>query len=83
MATNYTLRAEAYRKLGQPQRAIEDLEEAIGLKPDLGKAYQSRALAYTLLGKDAEAQQDVDKAGELGVDSASLETAIREIKEQR
>ncbi len=38
---------------------------------------QSRALVYTLLGKEAEAQQAADRAVELGVDPASLKGAMR------
>ncbi len=60
------MRGDAYRKLGQPQSAIEDLEQAIHLYPNLGEAYASRALTYALLDKDLETRQDIDRALELG-----------------
>ncbi len=40
-------------------------------------------LAYTLLGMDKEAQQDVDRAKELGIDRGKLEVTIEELKGQR
>ena len=40
-------------------------------------------MAQTQLGNDAEAQLDVDKAVELGVDRVELETAIEELKVKR
>ena len=83
MALNHTLRSEAYRELGQPQRALEDLEEAIRIKPKFAAAFRGRALTYTLLGKEVEAQQAADRAVELGVDQPKLEAAIQELKEQR
>ena len=70
-------RAPGTSRLGQILRSLEDLDEAIRLKPKLADAYSSRALAYTLLGKDVEAQQDFDRAVELGVAPASLNEAMR------
>jgi hypothetical protein len=43
----------------------------------------NRAIAYTLLSKDKEAQQDVDRAVELGFDRGALESAIEESKKRR
>ncbi len=83
MSANYNMRAEAYRNLGQPQRAIEDLEEAINFNPKRGAAYRSRALSYTMLSMDQEAVADLQKAVELGVDRATLEEEIKKLKEER
>ncbi len=69
--------------MGDYQRAIDDLDEAIRLDPELALAYYNRALASTLLGNDAAARQDIDRAVELGMDRATLEPAIDEIKQQR
>ena len=46
-------------------------------------AYANRARAYTLLGEDAQAQQDVERAVKLGVDRAPLEAAIQVIQQGR
>ncbi|MCH8090313.1 MAG: hypothetical protein IH955_09905, partial [Chloroflexi bacterium] len=43
-------------------------------------SYANRALAYTIVGRDQEAQQDVARAVELGIDSAAL---IEQIEENR
>ena len=55
--------------------------EAYGLVVVL--AYANRAFAYTLLGKDKEAQQDVDQAVRLGFDRSMLDGAIEGLKKQR
>ena len=72
-----------YDRLRQPQRAMQDYDEAIGLDPELAEAYVNQAMALTLLGNDGAAQQDIDRAVELGSDRDLLEQTIRQIKDQR
>ena len=48
--------------LGQFQRGIEDLDEAIRLDPGDGGAYNNRGAAYGNLGRFQRAIQDVDEA---------------------
>ena len=72
----------AYLHLGQPQPAVESYDQAIGLNPQDADAFSGRALAYTLLGKEAEADQDVVQAVELGVDPDALREAIQGLKER-
>ncbi len=60
-------RADVYRRLGEHRKALVDLEAAIAKKPKLGEAYASRALVYTLQGKEAEAKEDIAKAEEFKV----------------
>ncbi len=55
----------------------------IRLDPLYAEAYASRARAYTILGKDVEAEQDVERLVELGIDPGSLMAGIEELKEQR
>ena len=46
-------------------------------------AYRGRALAYTLLGKDPEAQQNADRAIKLGIDATAMGNAIEGMKGKR
>lgn len=43
----------------------------------------NRALAYTLVGMDVEAQRDIDQAVELGVDRVRLEGMVEQAKKAR
>ncbi|HRI61879.1 MAG TPA: tetratricopeptide repeat protein [Saprospiraceae bacterium] len=55
------------RSKGQNPEAIERLTKAIQLKPNLGIAYLERARAYMQSGNKAAAQQDYQRAEQLGV----------------
>ena len=56
----------AYKALGQHERAIQDYDEAIILDPEYAKVYYLRGLSYNMLGKSEEAEQNLQKAKELG-----------------
>ena len=79
----YDSRADAYLELEEYQRAIQDYDEALNIFPEFGEAYAGRAKSYQYLGKDSEAQQDLDRAVELGFDRLLLETEIEEGRNQR
>ena len=64
-------------------RAIEDYDKAIRLNTQNALAYINRGLAYTQLGMDAEAQQDIERAVELGFARGAVESSIAEAKSQR
>ena len=68
---------------GRLGEAIAKYDEAIRLNPKLAVAYANRGIARTHLHKDLEAQQDIERAIELGADHAELERIIKEIKQQR
>ncbi len=72
-----------HQEAGRLAEAIEDYDEAIRLDPQLALAYANRAVAYTLLGRDAEAQQDVDRAVVLGIDPAALRSEIERLRQLR
>ena len=69
--------------MGQVEQAIRDYGEAIQIDPEYALAYTNRALAYTLAGQDEKAQQDVNRAVELGSDRGALDSAIEELREQQ
>ena len=48
--------------MGQYQRAIQDLDEAIRLDPQYAHAYFIRGTAYDRLGQTEQANQDFDEA---------------------
>ena len=80
----YYYRGSIYRLLGQHERAIEDLNQAIRASGEQdAKPYYSRALAFTGLGRDAEASEDLERVVELGGDRSTLTAAIDEIKKSR
>ena len=68
---------------GEYHLAIQDYDEALAIFPQLGEAYAGRARSYQFLGRDLEAQQDVDRAVEFGFDRLLLEAEIEEGRNQR
>ena len=79
----YNNRAATYFQLDQIERAFQDWGEAIRIDPEFANPYASRALAYTILGDDKEAQQDVERAVGLGLDRGMLDGAIAGVKKRR
>lgn len=71
------------REAGSPKEAIARYAEAIRLDPQDASAYVLRAVAYTRLGHDQEAQQYIDRAVDLGFDHGGLESEIEELKNKR
>ncbi len=79
-ALAYYNRGTAYLDLGQYQLAVDDYSQAIRLSSRDAEVYAARAFTYALLGKDTEAQQDVERAGNLGFARPFLQEAIEEVK---
>ncbi len=73
----------AYASLGQYARAIQNYDKTISLDPKFAVVYAYRSVAYTSVGKDAEARQDIERAVELGVERATVEQAVEQAKQQR
>ncbi len=67
---------------GRLEEAIAKFDEAIHGEPICAKAYANRAKAYILLGKEAEAQRDIDTAVAQGTDRGALERDIEALKQQ-
>ena len=64
-------------------QAVENYDQAINLSPDFTHAFIRRALAHAALGNEAEAQQDTDRAVELGANREQMEARLTAITEQR
>src|SRR5215470_3615918 len=58
----YNNRGAAFGRKGQPDRAIEDFDEAIRLNPDFAEAFFNRGIAYANNGQTDHAIQDYDQA---------------------
>jgi tetratricopeptide (TPR) repeat protein len=69
----YTTRGEAYRRMGQPDRAIPDFDEAIRLKSDSEAAFYDRCLAFHDKGEIDRAIADCDEAGRIKPELRSYE----------
>ena len=65
LSESYQLRRIAYTGLGQQEKAVADLSEAIRLAPALAEAYIARADVYEKLGESRLAAQDLEKAASL------------------
>ena len=76
------LQAKAYLSLGEPDMAIASTDAAIRIDSNNPETYANRALAYTLLGEDIMAQQEVDRAVVSGLDRDVLVSAIEKLKQR-
>ena len=82
-AEGYFDRGRSQLLLGEPQLAIEDLEDAVRLDPTYSQAYFVRSLAHTLLADDPAAQRDIDSALELGFNRTVLEFQVNKLQRLR
>jgi tetratricopeptide (TPR) repeat protein len=72
---SYYYRSVAYGAMGEVDKAIGDLAEAIRLDPQYAKAYNDRAWIYFEAGKLAQGLDDIQHGLELWPDNAaSLDT---------
>ena len=83
--THYNAGVELQQQ-GRPKDAIAEYDQAIQINPRFALAYINRAVVFTILGKDAEAEQDIGRAVQLGIDLTTLRQTnetIQELKRQR
>ena len=78
----YYQRALLLIAMGQPESAINDFAAAIEADPKHMDAYLNRSMMHALVGRQGEAQDDVEKAVALGADRSSLESRIAELRDQ-
>ena len=55
---------------------VEDYDEAVRLDPRYAPAYAGRALSHALLGHEASAQKDIDRAAASGMSTSILEWLV-------
>jgi len=79
----YANRGSVFLGLEQPELAIADYSQAMGGLPDQTELYVGRAIAYAQLGRDSDAQRDVDELVRLGFDVGELNQIISELKSGR
>ena len=72
-----------YGEMGQHDKALADLNEAVRLDPESAATYSNRSLTYTRLGMDTEAEEDIKRAEDLVDDASELRDLIEETKGQR
>jgi Flp pilus assembly protein TadD len=73
-ADAYALAGKTWLKLGEPDKALKDLEEAARLNPDLSGIYTLRGVAREGTFDQAGAEADLRKA--LGLNKNDLEAAV-------
>ena len=76
----YYQRASLFMCVGNLQSAVNDFTTAIELDPQYADAYTRRGMMYTLQDKEDEANQDFDRAVQLGTDRRTLEREIDGLK---
>ena len=67
---------------GRLEDAIAKFDAAIRAEPICAPAYANRAKAYVLLGRDTDAQRDIETAVAQGFDLNTLEEEIAVLKQQ-
>jgi lipoprotein NlpI len=70
LATTLYNRGLAYERRGEFDRAIQDFDRVIELRPDTSKAFYNRAIAYHKKGEFDRAIQDFDRVVQLTPDYA-------------
>ena len=58
----YVNRGKVYEKMGQYQKALADLNEAVELDPNLASAYYNRGVIYGSIGDYERATQNLNRA---------------------
>jgi len=72
----YILRARANAFLGQPDKAINDLDYAVSAEPNSVEALVARSDIYGLIGKLDKATADIQRAMSLSVGNTQIEKRV-------
>lgn len=79
----YSNRSAAYAKAKQYQKALEDAEKTIELKPDWGKGYSRKGSALAYLGKLDESIEAYEKGLMLDPQNAQIQASLADVRTQK
>ncbi|XP_015181039.1 PREDICTED: stress-induced-phosphoprotein 1 [Polistes dominula] len=79
----YSNRSAAYAKAKLYEKALEDAEKTVNLKPDWGKGYSRKGSALAYLGKLDESIAAYEKGLMLDPENAQMKTSLADVKAQK
>lgn len=75
--------AHLYLNENQPEKAVPYLSQSIAIHPNVSKAHEELAKAYSLLDRLAEAQAELEKAVELSPQAPNLHCLLASVYRKR
>ncbi|KAI4502027.1 hypothetical protein M0802_002709 [Mischocyttarus mexicanus] len=79
----YSNRSAAYAKAKLYEKALEDAEKTVNLKPDWGKGYSRKGSALAYLGKLDESIEAYEKGLMLDPDNEQMKASLKDVKTQK
>ena len=79
----YGDRGNAYKFLGEIERAIQDYDDAIRLDSGFASAYANRAIALAQLGEDAKSSADIELAVLFGFSREAVEASVKRTRDKK
>jgi len=78
----FSNRSGAYASLGDYQKALEDANKCVELKPDWVKGYTRKATAHMFLSKLDEALEDYNAGLKIEPENEQCKKGIKEVEQQ-
>ncbi|MCW5849413.1 MAG: tetratricopeptide repeat protein [Anaerolineae bacterium] len=79
----YFVRAWCYLQADEPEKALADANKAVQMDGSRGEGFYARGWAYATLNKFREAEADLQRAKQLGMDVDEQLEAVRQARAQR
>ena len=80
---HFSNRSACYASMEEYEKALEDAEKCIQIKPDWAKGYSRKGLAEFNLGKYDEAESTYQKGLEFDANNAQLKEGLAAVKKER